>query len=254
MRPMLVSFLAMLIATPALAADSASYVGNAYALHSHTLLYHETHYRFRKNGQLHRLVLYTCPDHKAFARKIVAGGTAQAPDFQFVDALGGYREGVRGADGKRVVYVKRGRRRPEKTAALPDVNTPVIDAGFDAFAKAHWTQLMAGKAVKVDFLVPSRLKFYHFIAKRQHVTDKQVMFRLHIDSWFSFALPHIDITYDRSSRIVRRFQGPANVRGADGKNVKAVIRFPSAARRDGIVRGALQKARHAPLDGRCRLH
>lgn len=257
MRLMLFSFLAMLVAAPSfadVAPDGGSHVANAYAADSHRLLYHATHYQFKKNGQPRRLVLYTCPDGKAFARKTIAGGTPQAPDFQFVDALGGYREGVRESNGTRTVYVQRSKSDPEKTAVLPNVKTPVIDAGFDAFVTSHWKELMAGKSVKVQFLVPSKLKFYDFIAKRAHVDAKEVRFRLDVDSWFSFALPHIEITYDRRGHTLRRFQGPSNVRGADGDNVNVVIKLPPDTRHDSIADGALQKARNAPLDGRCKLH
>ncbi|NII10906.1 hypothetical protein [Oleiagrimonas sp. C23AA] len=239
----------------ATAKDIHGYTGKAHALDGGRLLWVEHHFRYQQDdGKQAALVLYSCPNGKAFARKRVQGGSAQAPNFAFVDALSGYREGVRENHGQRQIYVQRHEHADEKTKSLPQAKRPVIDAGFDAFVHAHWKTLTAGHSVSLDFLVPSKQRFIGFSAsKRRGAPDGQVRFRLKLDSWFSFALPHLDVTYARDSRQLRGFSGLTNVRGANGKNVSANIQF-AASSFGSRSATELDKARQAPLDGRCSLH
>lgn len=255
MRSALIACALLLAALPATGrtAGIEHYTASAYTPDGRRLLYREQHYRYRHDGHAVHLVLYTCPGGKAFARKTVTGGSAQAPDFRFVDALAGYREGVRQSDGQRTVYVKRSSGDAARTRTLPTVPDAVIDMGFDTYVRRHWTSLVAGTPAHLRFLVPSHLKYYRFVVARTHADPAQLTLRLHVDSWLAFALPHIDVTYDRATRTLRRFRGLSNVRDARGRNVKVQVRLPPASARGPVPPAALQKSRNAPLDGRCSL-
>ena len=231
-----------------------SYAGNAYALDDHRLLFREVHY-LNASAKDQRVAIYQCPDGSVFARKHVrAGGDAQAPDFELDDARLGYREGVRQGNNGREVFMRRGSDQPENVQPLPREKDSVIDAGFDAFVQRHWQELQKGESVSIPFLVPSRMRFYEFKVKRisePSIGHGEMLIRLAMDSWYSFALPHIDVSYDIATRQLLRFEGLLNIRGADGKNLTARVEFPLADRHATVDAAELAKAEAAPLVKTC---
>jgi hypothetical protein len=231
-----------------------SYAGNVYALDDHRLLFREVHYL---NASLtnQRIAIYQCPDGSVFARKHVrAGGDAQAPDFELDDARLGYREGVRQGSKGREVFVQRSAEQQENVQPLPSEKDSVIDAGFDTFVQRHWQELQHGDSVSIPFLVPSRMRFYEFKVKRIFeplVDHDEMLIRLAMDSWYSFALPHIDVSYDIVTRQLLRFEGLSNIRGADGKNLNARVEFPLSDRHATVDASELAKAESVPLAKTC---
>lgn len=215
----------MLAEMPAYAAQT--WTGAAYLIDGGTLAYRETHYLLGDE----RLVLYACPDGKPFARKTIhVEGDAQTPDFDMRDARTGYREGVRGQDDARTIYVQRTPDQPEKTAPLVLPADGVIDAGFDAYVRKHWNALAHGDTFRFNFLVPSRLTFYAFDLTRVASASNaaQLTVRLSLGAWYSFLAPSIDVTYDRTSKRLLRFVGMSNVRDEKLKNLNVRIEFPQA--------------------------
>lgn len=229
--------------------------GKASAADGH-FMYTESHWLYDDGGNPSRLVLYRCPDGKPFARKIVHDdGSAQAPNFELDDGRTGYREGVRSAGGKREVFVRNDKSAKERTAALNTSPMPVIDAGFDAYIRAHWDKL--GKdGDTLPFLVPSRLGTLSFKVRRQG--DIQInghaarQYRLSLDSMIGFALPHLDVAYDAKTHELLSFSGIANIRSSDGKNVNAKILFDPSKDKDA-TRADLDAATKVPLDGQCKI-
>ena len=244
-------------ATPVDAPFVHMYTGIARAASGESVLYREDHYRYTTGGEPHVLVLYRCPDGKPFARKTADVRQPLAPDFDLYDARNGYREGVRTRQGVREVYVHAVGAEGERSARLPAASTPVIDSGFDAFVRAHWDALAAGKHLKINFLVPSRLKFMDFVIMRHHdaaaAKRGEMVLRLKLDSWIAFALPHIDVGYDRDNHRLRWFRGLSNLRDLRGDNITVVLRYPPDLRKTDVPVQTLEAARTAPLDGRCRL-
>ncbi len=245
-------------ATPTAAPVITRYTGMAHARGADSILYREVHYRYGPQDDRHELVLYLCPGGKAFARKTLAyGSDPQAPDFALTDARTGYREGVRTQGGQRTVYVRNAGASDTRSARLPATGTAVIDGGFDAYVRAHWDVLAAGHTLHMHFLVPSRLRYLRFRIVPQDVHGAQhprvLHLRLELDRWFAFALPHIDVTYARDTRQLLQYRGLSNIRDRKGRNINVVIRFPTAMRDTKTDAATLEKARQAPLDGRCRL-
>lgn len=229
--------------------------GSAYAAGDGHLMYRESHWLFEDARGPGRLVLYRCPGGRPFARKLLhEDGNAQAPDFELVDGRTGYREGVRREGEERVVFVRKSAATGERSAPLDTTPLPVIDAGFDAWIRGHWDRLGRGDADGVRFVIPSRLGTLKFSVKR--IDDATVegrparQYRLSLDSWIGFALPHIDVAYDARSRALLRFVGIANIHASDGDNVRARIVFDPAQERMATP-AELAQARQAPLDGRC---
>jgi hypothetical protein len=237
---------------------SESFSGSAFALDDDRLLYRETHLVQAGADGAESIVLYRCADGRPFARKRSRDdGDAQQPDFDLVDARMGYREGVRWRDGRREVYVQRGRDRPELSAPLPkkDAAAAVIDTGFDAFVQRHWDELVRGDALRFDFLVPSRRRFYAFkvdrIEPEEPAPPGSITLRIGLSAWFAFLLPHIDLTYDLASRRLVRYEGLSNVRDLSGRNYRVRLESPRIAFGPAAAPGALAAALEQPLATSC---
>jgi hypothetical protein len=251
-----------LAATGAAAADAPTAAGAVHYLEAKAsasdghLMYTESHWIYDDGGNPSRLVLYRCPDGKPFARKnLHDDGSAQAPNFELDDGRTGYKEGVRKAGGKREVFVRDSKNAKERTAVLDTSPTPVIDAGFDAYIRAHWDS-MSKDGDTLPFLVPSRLGTLSFRVKRQGDTQIEGhaarQYRLSLDSMIGFALPHLDVAYDAKTHELLSFDGIANIRSSSGKNVSAKILFDPSKNKD-VARADLDAAAKAPLDGQCKI-
>lgn len=250
---------AVVVSATAFAATSTEYYsGTAYDSKGQEL-YTESHWSSGEAGETRRLILFSCPDGKAFARKQVDdAGQVQAPLFELEDARYGYREGVRLADGgKREVFVRRNAAQTEQSALVESAPRLVIDAGFDRFIVSHWDALVAGDEQKVDFLLPSRLRTYSFVLKpigADQIDGTPVQrFRLELDSWFGFVLPSIDMAYASDTKAIREYSGISNIRDDNGKNLKVRIEFPADARSADVDPHAVTAAAAVRLDGQCKL-
>ena len=245
------------LAPPVLAEQlTESFSGSAYLAGSDQLLYRETHYLFSGEQGGERVVLYQCPDGRAFARKRSRDdGNAQAPDFDLVDARVGYREGVRRNGEQREVYVQRTATQAEQADPLQLPADGVIDTGFEAFARLHWDELVRGDTLPFDYLVPSRRKFFAFKVVRIDLPTAppgSVTLRLASTSWLSFLLPHIDVSYDLQTRRLVHYEGLSNVRDVKtGKNYRVHYEYPKVAVVHDIGPAQIQAALTTPLDATC---
>lgn len=234
------------------------YVGTAFDDRGREL-YTESHWISGVAGSGKRLVLFHCPDGKAFARKhITDGSNEEAPLFELDDGRYGYREGVRlASNGKQEVFVRRTTDESEKAALLESAPRLVVDAGFDRFIANHWDALVSGQKQKVEFLVPSRLRSYSFQLSPLGTDQIDGMpvqrFRLELDAWFGFALPAIDMAYSADTKAIREYTGVSNIRDNNAKNLKVRIEFPAAGEPASVDAQSLAEAEAAPLDGRCTL-
>lgn len=207
------------------------YEGLAYPAGGGGLVYREVHWLYRDGAVDARLVLYRCPDGRAFARKTlreVAG--ASAPDFEFVDARSGLREGVRSRGAMREVFHRDGAGTRERVGAIPKVQGLVIDAGFDRFVQLHWARLERAR-VTAPFLVPSRLQAVEIrvgdaVEARERGRPVRRM-RMELTGWRGFVVPTIELTYDAADRRLLRFVGPGTIRDARGRLQMLRVEFPS---------------------------
>ncbi|HEY0230303.1 MAG TPA: hypothetical protein VGC55_03540 [Dokdonella sp.] len=240
------------------AADAVEhYEGDAYAIGDGRLLYRESHWLYEEAGAASRIVLYRCPDGTPFARKrLRVGAMPQAPDFEMSDARSGYIEGVRSHAAAREVFMRPGKDASEHSAALPTPAGTVIDAGFDAFVRTHWSTLAGGASMPLSFVVPSRLAALPFKVRRiddtRAATDATLHLRLQLASWYGALLPHIDVFYDDATHELRRYEGVSNVRDAKSNNVEVRIEFPPGQHRAAHMQD-VDAAAAAPLTGTCGL-
>lgn len=199
-------------------------------------LYKEQHWiRFNELQPTERLVVYRCMDGTAFARKRVNyQPSAQAPAFEFVDARKGFVEGLRYKQNKAALWFRPPGTAAEKNAFLV-VKNLVADAGFNEFIRLNWPKLRTGKALPLNFAVPTRLQAYKFnlkqVGESQFAGAPAVTYQLKIAGLLSLIADPIEVTYDKSSRRLLRFQGLSNLRDDAGEfDLMAQIDFPLPAR------------------------
>ncbi len=247
---------ALLMPTGASALDR--YEGTAHSTRDGSLLYRETHWRYEDQGKPARLVVYRCADGTPFARKRVWSATqASAPDFEFLDARDGYREGVRRAGAKREVYVQANAKAPMRSRALANPANAVIDAGFDAFVRSRWTALAKGEKVTAKFLLPSRQTFLGVAirkvdaAQAKTAAPDQLRLSMNLDAWYGFAVPQTTLTYVTSDRWLLRFEGIGTIRDRQGRNQDVRIEFPQRLLVSGAPRAGLDADLSIPLQRQC---
>lgn len=229
--------------------------GVAYAKHGGAVVYRETHWLYRDAGGDARLVLYRCPDGRAFGRKTLRDGRdPAAPDFEFVDARHGYREGLRTRGGSREVFHQDGARKPLRGGRV-SVRGLVADAGFDAYVRTHWDAIAARDGRVVPFLIPSRLAPLDFRigeARDLRESGRAVRrLRMRIDGLLGRALPDVELTYDVATRRLLRFTGPGTVRDARGRVQSIRVEFPREPVTSGVTRAQIDAAARTPLAPIC---
>jgi hypothetical protein len=230
-----------------------SYSSVARARHSTQVLYGEQHVlRYQQGRIAERVVLYTCPDGSAFARKTVSYPNTLVPDFLFEDASNGMREGIRegATPASRVVFYRERSGDPEKSGPVPSVPGLVADAGFDEFVLSRWDTLTSGKTVEMRFLLPSRLDDYGFQVQRLRGDLIQgaptEVFRLRLSGIWGWFLPGIDVYYRSSDHVMMRYDGISDLHDAAGNNYKTTIDFPVEERKTATAQAMLD-ARAAPV-------
>jgi hypothetical protein len=243
------------IAASARATDEyIEYTGTATARHDPDFLYGERHILLYADGQLaERTVLYTCANGAPFARKRVRYVEPAAPDFFFDDASNGMQEGVRSQGTARYMFFRADAVDAEKSAPLPRVPGLVVDAGFDAFIQAHWSELMEGREVPLHFLVPSRLQDMSFAV--QHVRADRFdgkpteVFRMKLSGFLGWLFSGIDVAYDAADHRLVHYQGLSDLRDSTGNNLQANIVFHANERKPSSAQ-AMAAAQAATL-ARC---
>ncbi len=232
-----VAALALLNAASLHAADLYSgYEGSAYELANGKMIYIESHYLHFVNTVLSdRVVLYRCPNGKAFGRKIMrTKGKPLMPEFELIDARLGYREGLATRPAGLTVFYQTSAKKAEKSDTLDANRALVADAGFDEFVRTHWTKLVGGDSVALDFVVPSQLDYLGFKVKwvkKAAINGEAVqVFKLAPSGILGWVTSGLDVTYADSDRSLRQFAGLSNIRDLSGENYEAKIEFAKSKR------------------------
>lgn len=231
-------------------------IGEARDLREGRLLYREEHLLKRgTDGEpVERLVLYRCPDGAAFGRKTLSyGSNPLVPSFRMEDARWGYVEQLQSTpDGQQLTVRRPGGAERSGTIAVDD-SALVADAGYDEFVRRRWDDLISGRKVPLDFIVPSRLTYYGFAAqlkREEQVEDGALkVFSLGLAGFFRIFVPEIEVAYDAETRELRRFVGLTNIRNVEDKNVEARINFPRGS--EPVEAERARAAADEALAGRC---
>jgi hypothetical protein len=227
-------------------------VGRASDPRTGRFLYEERHWIRTVSGQRTRVVVYHCPDGRAFARKrVLDTAIPGAPAFDFTDARDGYREGVDGQARQRRVYWRASASARARERTMEMGADTVIDAGFDEWVRHRWSALVAGNPVQARFLIPSRGVLVPVKVQRVgKPAGDTVRFRLALDSWLDFVAPAVHIAYDPTTRRLRTFEGIGTIRSEGGDPLPVRIEFVPSEKNDASVRD-YEQAETGRLNGRC---
>lgn len=228
--------------------------GIAYRRYSEDVVYRESHWHYTDVGQQRWLVLYRCADGQPFARKQLFGDIdTAAPDFAFVDERDGYREGLRRSAEAREVYWQPSATSPERSEVVNLGADAVVDAGFDAFVRTHWTELVEGRPHTATFLLPSDFNFLQLVLRKTSTAEPgpTTQFTLRAAAWYAFVLPEITLTYRNSDRRLMRFAGVSTIRDERGKRQSVDVVFPADLEALATSPAEVAAAQSAPLVAQC---
>ncbi|MBW8777185.1 MAG: hypothetical protein JF596_19965, partial [Stenotrophomonas sp.] len=131
------------------------------------VLYHEVHWRREAAEGAERWVLYQCPDGQPFARKHLPASTRpQARGYSLEDRRSGQMAEVEAAGDSVSISWREDDTSPLRQGQLALPTDAVIDAGFDAAVRLHWTALLRGERITLPFLVPARQRYFPVQVRR----------------------------------------------------------------------------------------
>lgn len=213
------------------AADIGASVGEAYDLESGELLYRETHC-VSADGYDHR-VIYEDAGGKLIARKLLDYSTGSTtPSFVQHNLYSNESVEVslqRGAVSMAVIdNDSHDRIRPavaQPSAALP----VVIDAGFDAFVRQRWDELLPDGSLEFQFPYAHRSSLVELRVQPRscsYATRSDQCFRLDLANWFFRMLVNpIELGYDADTRRLVRYRGLSNIGDGNGNGLVVDIRY-----------------------------
>jgi hypothetical protein len=234
-----------LIPTSLLAKDLESnieFVGRAYAVNSDQLLYVERH-RVKKDAageSVSSKVNYFDSSDKLIAAKSLDFTNSQTmPELRFVDqrlistmVVSAYNQGPQNM--VRITAEQNGLKVIEEVSTN-DLDSSIIDAGFDQYVTANWQKLLDQETVEMEFLALTRAQFIGFEleAVDLNATRKQglMILTLRPNNFFiRLLVDAITLTYDINARRILSFEGLTNIEIVEdgqglGKNHLARIEY-----------------------------
>ncbi|WP_346836614.1 hypothetical protein [Microbulbifer sp. SAOS-129_SWC] len=210
----------------------AQVIGRAYAPESKSLVYCEL---FLPTEGDKTTVLYYSAQGQRIAKKVLYGpaghGSAGTPLPQVVQRdfrSGEQREVRRQGDAWLLRYRASGTANWEQEL-LAARKVDVIDAGFDAYVRAHWQQLEAGQSLTFQFASPPHGRTIKLRAHRVACASGTTPSRsepatpplcLRVDlaqALLRLFAGKLSLVYDTKTRRLLQFQGVVNLLDARGK-------------------------------------
>jgi len=222
---------ACLQAIPAPAGATIDRKGYAYALDGDALLYVEEHDDIVREGRVVRsTVTYRDPSGGAFATKrLDFSAEPTSPEFELENARTGHVEGAKRRGDALLVMFRKSDEYDLQQERLEPPGDAIIDGGFDRFIESNWSRLIDGEVFERPFLVPSFQRFVDFRIYLERRSETEVVFVMEPDSFLLRLVGGgIEVTYDRDSAALKRYEGVSNMRDPSGDNFKVRVEFPAA--------------------------
>ncbi|ALO45052.1 hypothetical protein [Pseudohongiella spirulinae] len=214
-------------------------VGTAWTQDQQRVQYYEYHYADNPELDLPTRVEYRDPGGRIFAsKKIDYSDSLIAPSVSQQD----YRNQAQlqtEHSAEPAAQVIRVNFRPHDSDQLQQTeiatrDTLIVDAGFDPFVRKHWDNLVGGRRVTADFLVPARMDSVRISVSRTDTAncpaDSQPLHcfvirpagLLRVVGWL---VDPIYIGYHQETRRLLVFNGLSNLRDDAGEPRNALIKF-----------------------------
>lgn len=208
-------------------ARTLDYKVDAYDLKTNQLIYRERHIeRYQGNQPISFEVQYSNPQGVQFATKTVRfSSSPYDPDISLFYPRLNYTEFTQHLTQN--VY-RVGTRKPNKkalrTRQLKVPSVQVIDNGFDLYIKDNMHQLRQGKTLKVNYIAPARLDYYHFRMKPITNTTTTIKIKIESDVMLIRWLTHpIIVEYDVINNRMTSYKGITNIPKSNMENHRAKL-------------------------------
>lgn len=194
---------------------SADFIGYAYDLDTQEFLYTEHH---SDPTQSKHLVLYKEADGSVFATKnIDYQHSDYAPDVVQDNKRNGEQISINNDGNDVIIRYKEDDTSSVKQDAIDYSASLIIDAGFDHFITQNWEVLITGKAMKVDYVIPSLLDYYELTLEKEICEiNGHYCFSITASSFFiSLFSSQLKLTYSKKATLLT-FQGRSNICDSEG--------------------------------------
>lgn len=207
--------------------------GSAYNLENNQLVYRELYTALDENKSV--TVDYVSPQGDIFASKtLVYQGESFQPTFELLDNRDNEYTAAQFQGARLVLSHGKGTAVNEKV--IFDNARLVIDAGFDSYIQLNWDQLGAGKRLKFEFALPTRLSTIQLEVRKikaaeSPLNDKDsdsdwVYFRIApAKAFISFFSDPIYLAYNPNGKYLMRFYGRSNLDNNAGQPVDVRIEY-----------------------------
>lgn len=215
----LLSGLTLFPVMSAVAEENYVVAGTAYNLENGQLVYRELYTGLDENKSVR--VDYVTPEGNTFASKtLVYQGEPFQPSFDFEDKRDNEFVSAQFQGARLVLAHGMGSSQNEKV--VYDNARTVVDAGFDAYIQLNWDKLIAGKRLKFDFAMPTRLGTLQLEVRKINPAESPVYDADYGREWIyfriapaqkiaSFFADPINLAYDPNGKYLMRYHGRSNI-------------------------------------------
>lgn len=204
-------------------------IGTAYDPDSQAHLYSEAHC---SNGDsLAREVIYRDADSRLLAHKLLNYQTGPTtPSYRQNNLYAGESIAVEVRQDSVAMTVTDSAGMSKTVNASIDANLPlVIDAGFDAFVRDNWEELVSGQDKRFQFPFAGRESLVNLRIRPAPCSvdaGTNQCFLLELDNWaLRLIVDPIELGYDAGSRRLVRYSGLSNIGDGKGEGQVVDIRY-----------------------------
>lgn len=217
---------------------SHAYPGKAFDTERNQPAYTEERQEHFSAGKLTATeTKFTSPQGKLFADLTLDFSRFPfKPDYNFKDFRNGYLEGATVSATSILAYFQDSSLAPRKEKTLVVPEPCVINGGVGEFVKANWANILAGKKIPFNLVVPARLDYYKFVAYvdmkfavPQKGTRNLICKPIVIEpknSLLAMLLPTIVMYYEPKTLQMIRYQGIVNIADAKGRSLRVKVDYP----------------------------
>ncbi len=207
-------------------AQEPAYVttGTAYNPDTNQVIYREAYTAINEMGEV-QVDYLNSQGAKIATKKLVYQGEPFQPTFVLEDFRDEETISVQYEKARMVVRHKD--MNGTRQQIILDHAKVVVDAGFDAFIQIKWDELMTGKSLRFDFVLPTKLSTVALEIEKiapalspvynKEYGDSWIYFRLQpAKKWISIFADPIHLAYDPNGKYLMRFYGRSNLDDARG--------------------------------------
>lgn len=147
------------------------------------------------------------------------------PTYIFRDLRTGAEEGLRLTQGEYFIFRKKPGSK-EEVHLLKDIDKVFSCQGWHYYLVKNLAQVQK-KPLQMKLIFPSKLDYYSFRARALESSNgNQLNLRLEFDSWLiRLFAPHLDISYDITTKKLLSYYGPSNLTDTKGEIQKTYIYY-----------------------------